>query len=232
MQYSARALTEAERPVVIAIGRTGASRLGRWWAQRWTRWACTWTVRPISTPQMLRLEATRHDPVANIVALAEVLRAVFPVSRWRRLLGNPVAMVLRLPDDVRRHVLGALFHVPGLGAAAHDDSDPLEQLRRTQRAQVYGAGAALGPHPTLATAALTVRAAYGDSWYWNPTRWRTADGYAPFAVTWLEYVGLQALEARQRMIVADGYTIAQSKDAQRARRELLRLAYPSDQAVH
>lgn len=228
MHYSASTLTAAERPVVIAIGRARASWLGR----RWTRVARTWTARPISTPQMLRLEAARQDPVASLLALAEVLGALFPVRWWHRLTGRPVALLLRLPDDVRTRVLAALFSVPGLGRMEDGPLDPVEELRRTQRAQVYGAGAALGPHPTLATAALTVRAAYGDGWYYNPGRWRTADGYAPFAVTWLEYVGLQALEARQRMVVADGYTLAMAKDGQRARRELLRLAYPTDQPVH
>lgn len=207
--------------MVFAIGRPGASRLSRWWQRRFR----TWVAKPISTPQMLALQAASGEPVAALLETALVLRAILPRRWWHIITGDPVGLTLRLPDALRAKVLTALFSLPKDDGT---EESPLEAMRRQQRAQVYGAEEQHGYRPTLALAALTVRQAYGDGWYYNPARWATADGYAPFAVTWLEYVGLQALDARQRLIVADGTALASAKDANRVRRQLLRLAYPQE----
>lgn len=221
MRYTAKSLTRAERPVVFAIGRPGASWLSRWWHRRFR----TWVAKPISTPQMLALQGASAEPLAVLLETAKVLRAVLPRRWYHVVTGDPVAMTLRLPEALRARVLAALLSLP---ADDVKDDSPLEQMRRQQRAQVYGDGERGGLRPTLALAALTVRQAYGEGWYYNPARWGTSDGYAPFAVCWLEYVGLQALEARQRLIVADGTALASAKDGPRVRRQLLRLAYPGE----
>ena len=208
MQYGALLVTQAMRPVVLTIGRS------------------TYTSRPISTPQMLALQAARvsGSMTERLETLVTVLRAAFPRRRFR----DPVRRILALPDALRDKVIGALFQVPGSDADRREDESPLEQMRRAQRMQVYGASKADGPAPTLATALAVVRAAYGDAWYWNPARWPTSDGYAPFAVTWVEYMGLQTVEARRRLERVDSVQIALAKDSTKARRSLVDMAYPSE----
>jgi hypothetical protein len=48
----------------------------------------------------------------------------------------------------------------------------------------------------------------------------------PFAVALVEHAGVQALEVRRRLEVADGYTLAHGKPAQRKQME--KLAYPQE----
>lgn len=194
----------------------------RWWVRRFREW------RPlaISTPQMLALQAVRRDPVAYVFRLAVVLRAVFPRRWWYRLTGDPVALILALPGDLMTRVLASMLTVPGTGADATTEIDPIEAIRAEQRRAVYGDKAPVGP--SLATAAMTVRATYGDAWYYQPGRWATADGYAPFAVTWVEFAGVQALGARETLTVADGFAVAHAKDPRRVRAQLQQLAYPTD----
>jgi hypothetical protein len=100
---------------------------------------------------------------------------------------------------------------------------------------VHGKEAARGPIPTLASALVVVRAAYGDAWYYAPERWKTADGYAPFKMVWAEYAGLQTLEARRRMEHADGVGLAMQNDrhkSKQVRDSLLRAAYPGEALPH
>ncbi len=224
MRYTAAALVAAERPVVIAIGRS-SHRVSRWWIRRFR----TWTARPVSCAQMLALQAARRDPLRYLLVLATVLRAVFPRRWWYRLTGDPVALLLALPDALRTKVLQALFTRPASDEDATLDEDPIEQIRRAQRELVHGKGSQKDG-VTLAVAAATVRAAYGDTWYYSP-RWPTSDGYVPFAVVWVEYAGIQALQATQRLVIADGFAVAHAKDPMRARRSLESLAFPAEQ-VH
>lgn len=232
MRYTARTLTDAARPIILTIGRVsnrrGFRHVSAWFVRRFR----TWEPKPISVPQMLLLQASAGDPVAYVVALSVVLRAVFPVKPWYRLTGDPVALITRLFLDpglvpLGRKVLTKLVQVPGgTDDMSTQQDDPVEAIRRAQRAEVYGEKPAHGP--SLATAAMTVRAAYGDAWYYAPDRWPTSDGYAPFAVCWVEFVGLQALDARRRLEVADGYALAHAKDPKRARRPFEQMAYPAE----
>lgn len=180
---------------------------------------------------MLALQAAHtHGAVFYVVTLASILRAVFPRRWWYRLTGDPVVMILALGQrapELQALVLRRLVTAVGETRSRAVEEDPVEIVRRAQRALVYGEEHAK-PGISLAVAALTVRAAYGDAWYWNPQRWPTADGYAPFAVCLLEYAGLQALDARRRLEVADGYAIAHAKDPRRVREKLEKMAYPSD----
>lgn len=218
MSYGASLLVEAERPTDITVGRF------------------TWRARPISAPHMLRLQAARSQGAAHqLLALALALRAAFPFRQRYRLAfyyRDPVRVVFELPDVLRSKVIASLLDVPGSGRDGTADEDPIEQMRREQRELVYGKqGAASGNVPTLATALTVVRAAFGDTWYFNPTRWATTDGYAPFKVVWAEYMGLQAMDARLQLSRADSIAFAlatnQSQKAA-ARGALLRAAYPAD----
>jgi hypothetical protein len=156
------------------------------------------------------------------------LREVFPVKRRYVVTGDPVRILMGLPDELRGQVLRSLVTVPGSTKdESRADADIIETIRRQQRAAVYG-DEAKGGGPSLAIAALTVRAAYGDTWYYNPQRWATSDGYAPFAVALVEFVGLQALDARRRLEVADGFALAHAKDPRAARRAFEMAAYPSE----
>lgn len=222
MRYTAAALVAAERPVVIAIGRS-SHRVSRWWIRRFR----TWTARPVSCAQMLALQAARRDPLRYLLVLATVLRAVFPRRWWYRLTGDPVALLLALPDALRTKVLQALFTRPASDEDATLDEDPIEQIRRAQRELVHGKGSQKDG-VTLAIAAATVRAAYGDTWYHNPARWPTSDGVVPFAVVLVEYLGVLAIAAQQRLIVADGMAVLHHKDPQRARRVIESVAFPRE----
>lgn len=206
-------------------------RVRRWWVRHFREW----TPKPISVPQMLALQAAhRASALHYVVTLAGVLRAVLPRRWWYRVTGDPVALILalgRVVPSLQEKVLASLVMMPGAKESAVLADDPVEAIRRAQRVAVYGA-ADQQPRGSLAAAALVVRAAYGDAWYWNPERWPTADGYVPFAVCLTEYAGLQALDARRRLEVADGYALANTKDPRRARQQLEQIAYPSDPLVH
>ena len=223
MPYTAASLTDATSPVVLTIGDVADRRVLRWLSAWWLRHFRTWTAKPLSVPQMLRLQAARTDAVSYLVTLAFILRQVLPWHWWYRVTGDPVRLISRLPNDLLPIVLQALVTVPG---SMKDESLPeeslIEQLRREQRELSYGRGGGRG-QVTLATAALSVRHAFGDSWYWNPDRWPTSDGYVPFAVALTEFIGVQALEARRRLEVADGFSLSHSTD-RRARHQLEKTA--------
>ena len=225
MRYTAATLSAATRPVTITIGRVsdrrGWRRLSRWWV----RTCRTWTAKPLSVPQMLTLQAAGKDPVQYLLALVPILRDVLPRRWWYRVIGDPVQHILSLPPDLLPLVLKELVSAQGTSRdVSQEEADPVAALMKAQRAAVYGEQATAGA--SLAVAALSVRAVYGDGWYYDPQRWPTSDGYAPFGLALVEYAGVQALDVRRRLEVADGYTLAHGKPAQRQQME--RLAYPSE----
>lgn len=208
LTYGASLITEAVRPVELTIGRT------------------TYVARPLSTPVMLALQAANASGsvARKEQALQLALRSAFPKRRWR----DPVARILKLPFDLQAVVIAALFKVPGSDQDRRQDETPLEKMRREQRTAVHGAHRKHGHTPTLAVALAVVRAAYGDTWYYNPDRWPTSDGYAPFAVTWCEYLGLQSVEMRRRLERADSVSLALAKDGAKARRQIMDAAFPTE----
>ena len=224
MRYTADALTKATRPIPITIGRVSNRRGWRWLSAWWLRHCRTFAAKPLSVPQMLTLQAASADPVAYLLALAPILTAVFPSRWWYRLTGHPVRLVLGLPPELVRHVLKALVTVPNSDRDVSQES-PIELIRRAQRAAVYGDNDR-GGGVSLAVAALSVRATFGDGWYFNPDRWPTSDGYAPFAVALVEHAGVQALEMRRRLEVADGFTLSHAKPHDKEK--MHRLAYPTE----
>lgn len=226
MRYTAAALAVAGAPVPLGIG-VPSSRWGwRVVHRAWLAVARRWMARPISTPQMLALQAAQGDPVRYTVALLTVLRAILVRRWWHRLTGDPVRLLMQLPPDLRQRVLRHLVTVPGSERDATQELTFFEQVQRAQRAAVHGTEVARGP--SLAIAALTVRAVLGESWYWNPARWATSDGYAPFAVCWLEFVGLQHVSAQRRLELADAALVPHHKDPARALRAWQQQAYPTE----
>lgn len=229
MRYTAASVVEAFRWPVIRIGPSDATLNAdrRWWGRVYAwfiRHCRTWTPKPLSVPQMLTLQAAKGDPAAYFVALRPVLRAVLPWRWWYRLVGDPVRLILRLPKDLLTLVLQAIVTAPGSDTDVSQEEDGLAILARLQRAAVRGPEAPRGVSLTIA--ALTVRATYGDTWFYNPSRWPTSDGYVPFAVCLMEYAGVQTLEVRRRIEVADGWTLAHGPASQK--RQMERLAYPTE----
>lgn len=71
---------------------------------------------------------------------------------------------------------------------------------------------------------------YGASWYFNPVRWRTVDGYAPWGVVWIAWRGMQAVSALERlsMIRAISIAMATGESGAGARADELHAAFPDD----
>ena len=173
---------------------------------------------------MLALQAAGRDPVRYLVTLYTILRAVLPRRWWYRVVGDPVRLILALPVDLLPRVLKSLVTVPNTDRDVSQELDEIEVIRRQQRRTVHGDDAQGGI--SLALAALSVRATYGDSWYYNPDRWPTSDGYVPFAVALIEHSGVQALEIRRRLEVADGFSLAHAKPHEKTK--MHKLAYPQE----
>jgi hypothetical protein len=184
-------------------------------------------ARPVSVPVMLQvLRASAAGDVAHILAAeARLLRAAFPRPRfgWR----DPVRTIVGLPIPIRQAIIGRLMRVPH-DAPADEGSDPLAATRAWQRAAVRPA-VSNGPRPTLLLAAQACRAMFGESWYFDPHRWQTTDGYVPHDVAWVEFMGLAALEARAQLTHVHAHAVANSgKQARRSLDALVRQAYPVD----
>jgi hypothetical protein len=137
-------------------------------------------------------------------------------------------MFLRLPHDAQSFALKKLVTVPGSDRdVSRETEDPIEVIRRAQRMSVHGTATKDGA-VSLVMAALSVRAVYGHTWYFNPAEWPTSDGYVPFAVALVEYAGVQALDVRRRLEVADGFSLAHAKDPRREREKMHAMAYPTE----
>lgn len=61
----------------------------------------------------------------------------------------------------------------------------------------------------LGLAARQCELYYGASWYWNPARWGTSDGYVPFGILWDAWRTLQSLTAWQRLQTMQAFILAQ-----------------------
>lgn len=87
---------------------------------------------------------------------------------------------------------------------------------------------------TLGLACAQCEAFWGASWYWNPPRWGTVDGYVPFTVLWDAWRSMQSVAAWQRLQVTHAVALAQpvSEEAmlerQRAVEQERRQAFPPE----
>lgn len=72
---------------------------------------------------------------------------------------------------------------------------------------------------------------YGASWYFNPQRWATLDGYAPWGVVWVAWRAMQAVQAYERLSMSRAVSLgmANGDAAMRARQDELDAAFPASE---
>lgn len=208
MSYTLARVVEAERPVTVVIGRSA------------------YTARPISAALAMRTIAASVGVGDARLVEVEVLRAAFPRPRWWRWWRDPLRHPALRDPMVRHAIMQRLFAIPS-GVESGDLTDPHAATRAWQRAATRPAEDRATP--SLAIAVQACRYAFGESWYYNPGRWATVDGYAPHAVVWVEFAGLSAVSARDELTAIAAQSVATSgKDARRAVAQVVRRAYPDD----
>lgn len=62
---------------------------------------------------------------------------------------------------------------------------------------------------SLGLACAQCEAFWGASWYFNPARWDTVDGYVPFPVLWDAWRTMQSVAAWQRLQMMHAVALAQ-----------------------
>ena len=227
IRYQAALLTNAARPVPLTIGRAssrrGLRRLSAWWVRTFR----SWELPPLSTVQMLALQAVRHDWVAYRRTLCGFLRQALPRRWWHAITGDPVALILGLPQELSERVLRVLVEAPGTSRDVSKELDPMQIMAEQQRRLARG-GRQHETQLTLAMAAASVRQVYGETWFFDPARWPTTDGYVPFALALVEAEGVRALEARHKLVLVESAMIPTTKQPARAMRQLVREAFPPE----
>lgn len=87
---------------------------------------------------------------------------------------------------------------------------------------------------SLGLACAQCEAFWGASWYFNPARWATVDGFVPFQVLWDAWRTMQSVTAWQRLQTMHAVALAQpvSEGAVTERQRLLdqeqRQAFPQE----
>lgn len=206
MAYTARGVTAATAPWPLVIGKR-------------TYWA-----RPLSAAFVLRVVPMMARRETAPTAVAAALRAAFPRGRWWRR--DPLRDVLRLTPDVQAKIVAQLFAIPG--AVTEAEMDPLEALMAAHRKMARPESATSGP--SLALASLTCQVRLGAAWWHNPALWPTVDGFAPHAAVWTTYYGLVALDAQERLAMAQAVSLGQASGpkVQAEWDRIQKAAYPAD----
>ena len=77
---------------------------------------------------------------------------------------------------------------------------------------------------------MQVERYYGPSFYFNPQRWATGDGYAPWHVVWVAWRAMIALQAQERLSLtrAVRLAMAQGQHATTGHDEDVAAAFPPD----
>lgn len=210
MQYTARSITASSAPWPLQIGDR------------------TYHARPLSAALVLRLFPQMAQASTRTAAVIEALRAAFPAPSgwWARRFRDPLRDIDALPLSIQADIVQRLFAVPGQQSPVQDD--PVAALMAAHRKLAHPSEKKTGP--TLAIAALTCEVRMGAHWYHAPTRWATVDGYAPLATVWTTYLGLQALDARERLSLASAVRLGMA-DGQKTEshwRSLEAAAFPPD----
>jgi hypothetical protein len=166
--------------------------------------------RPLSAEAVRRaqraLEQAGTDVAAGTAVLERLMRLAFPLQ-WRFLwIGDPVRRWARHPG--RQHLLKAFLTIPAVKTEPVREPDEWDRLEAAQRVEDVG-----GPAVTLDTVCRLTEAAMGAGWYWNPARWDTWDGYAPYDVVWRAWTTMQQARAFERLnqVRAIGITQAGEK---------------------
>ncbi len=211
--YHTQLALEAARPFPLEIGRA------------------VFVARPVSVPVVLQAMADAADrSVAGVLASrARLLAAAFPRAPWWCPWRDAHRAIARLDEPTQQRIFSRILRVPHDHAPSVVSEDPYAELRRQQRALSRPSAAPGGRSATLLLAALTCRARFGESWYFNPDRWPTHDGYVPHAVAWVEYLGVTALEAREKLAAFDARRLQlPTRDQQTELDRVLATAFPGD----
>jgi hypothetical protein len=167
--------------------------------------------RPLSAEAVWRTQQelfqAGKDEAAGTAALERLMRLAFPL-RWRYLwVGDPVRKFLRHPG--RNALLVGFLKIPPEKVEPVREPDEWDRLEAMQRVEDDPGS----PKVTLAMVCRLTEAAMGAGWYWNPGRWPTWDGYAPYDVVWRAWTTMQQARAFERlnMVRAIGITRAGEK---------------------
>jgi hypothetical protein len=215
--YGARRVWDAERAWPLVLGNS------------------TYWPRPLSVRTVLAVEAevVHPDPLRRLVVALRAIREAFPPPRgWRRFTwSNPERTILQDLDEANQtKVLRAILYGPPSKALAVPKSEPedlYEKMRRKHLQMVSATPDGLRP-VSLAVMVATLRATFGDAWYWNPERYDTVDGYVDARTVMADYEAAMAVQAARQLEAAKTAvaTRASAHDWQDFTRELIERAYP------
>ena len=184
------------------------------------RWTLTlggveYVGRPLSAEavRVALAEVTRAgtDDAAGMRALERLLRKSFPLS-WRWLwVGDPVRKWLRHPG--RNQLLTGFLTIPTEKVEPTREPDEWDRLEAMQTVKDPNGG---GQTVTLDTVCRLTELTMGAAWYWNPARWPTWDGYAPYDVVWRAWRTIQQERAFQRLNQVRAISITQAGEKAQA----------------
>jgi hypothetical protein len=165
-----------------------------------TRWTATidgvtYTGRPLSAEAVRRFyDALTAAPEAEHAALVfGLVRKVFPLS-WRRIWwADPARKVTRSP--LCNAILAGWLKVPAPAPVKTREPDEWDKLEQAQRVEDDPGGHRI----TLDTVCRLTEVVMGAGWYYNPERWATWDGYAPYEVVWDAWYTIQRARAWERL---------------------------------
>jgi hypothetical protein len=212
MVYSSSSIAEAGRPWRLQIGDVAV------------------VPRPVSVVVAMRVDAALRngDATAKALAVIELLSAAFPdpswrhpLQRWQHYRHSPVKLIAQIDDEaIRRSVISALLTGPVKKPAPVATMTIEEQMH--ERHQAIASRASTGHAPSLAVIVATLRHALGESWYYNPARYDTTDGYVSMRQALVDFAGHHAVEAGAVLRDATAARLAQA-DAKEWRRATARL---------
>lgn len=217
MPYGARRVFDAERAWPLKLGED------------------VYWPRPLSVRTVLAVEAEmlHHDPVRRLRVARRALREAFPPPRsWRWLFWrNPETTILRdLDGPSLTKVLRAVLYGPVKPKAEAPTDEPVdayEAMRRKHLRMVTDNAHEQRP-VSLAVMVATLRATFGDTWYFNPQRYDTADGYVDARTAMADYEAAMTVQAAKQL--ADAKTAVATRalptDWQQFTRDLIERAYP------
>ena len=165
----------------------------------------TYQGKPLSAEAVRRFQQRLADGEPEERALAWLLRRSFPL-RWSNLWrGDPVRQLLA---DPQRGVKVQEFLALPATKAAPQVEDEWDRLRAFNRDPV----AEPGKPVELDRVCRLTEAVLGSDWYFNPARWTTWDGYAPWDEVWRAWGTLQMRLALERLSVVRAIGITKAGD--------------------
>jgi len=164
------------------------------------RWAVTFdgvthTGRPLSAEAVRRFHeaVVVASPVEQVRLFLGLVRQVFPLS-WRHLWWRDIGRrIMRSPR--RDGIIAEWLKVPTPTQAVTREPDEWDRLEQMQRVEDDPDRHKI----TLDTVCRLTEVVLGAGWYYNPQRWPTWDGYAPYDVVWQAWFTIQRSRAWDRL---------------------------------